>query len=197
MWEYLSPPSLPSANPPSDVIDRSSSPPLIRFLESIRRSVAPPSNTRDTLFRTRYEYKISFSSFAGFYSIRACHISSHTFHPVVVAVRARINLRLVCFIQGLLILQQSPHLLPYLLHHTIEKQPKNRQNGQGNQVLRHARCMSSRMSHRWNFAKPFIQVSPTATEQELKKAYKVGALKYHPGMFLSPSLGDLSSLSRI
>lgn len=26
------------------------------------------------------------------------------------------------------------------------------------------------------------QVSPTATEAELKKAYKVNALKYHPGM---------------
>lgn len=26
------------------------------------------------------------------------------------------------------------------------------------------------------------QVSPNATEQELKKAYKTGALKYHPGM---------------
>ncbi len=25
------------------------------------------------------------------------------------------------------------------------------------------------------------QVAPTATEQELKKAYKMGALKYHPG----------------
>lgn len=29
------------------------------------------------------------------------------------------------------------------------------------------------------------QVAPTATEQELKKAYKVGALKYHPGMLLN------------
>lgn len=27
------------------------------------------------------------------------------------------------------------------------------------------------------------QVSPNATEQELKKAYKTGALKHHPGMF--------------
>lgn len=26
------------------------------------------------------------------------------------------------------------------------------------------------------------QVAPSATEQELKKAYKVNALKYHPGM---------------
>ncbi len=30
------------------------------------------------------------------------------------------------------------------------------------------------------------QVSPGATEQELKKAYKTGALKYHPGMSLPP-----------
>lgn len=28
-----------------------------------------------------------------------------------------------------------------------------------------------------------FQVAPTATEQELKKAYKTGALKYHPGKF--------------
>lgn len=29
------------------------------------------------------------------------------------------------------------------------------------------------------------QVSPNATEQELKKAYKTGALKHHPGMYRS------------
>jgi hypothetical protein len=32
-----------------------------------------------------------------------------------------------------------------------------------------------------NIADPAAQVAPTATEAELKKAYKTGALKYHPG----------------
>jgi len=36
----------------------------------------------------------------------------------------------------------------------------------------------------WENAKLTIQqVSPNATEAELKKAYKVGALKHHPGTF--------------
>ncbi len=29
------------------------------------------------------------------------------------------------------------------------------------------------------------QVSPTCTEAELKKAYKIGALKHHPGVYYS------------
>ena len=124
MWEHSFPPSLPSAKTPRATL----SPPLIRFLESIRRSVAPPSDTRDTLFRTRYEYKISFSSFAGSYGIRGCHISSHTFHPAVVPVRARINLHLICFVQGLLILQteSSPPTLSSTSHYrkTTQKPPK-------------------------------------------------------------------------